>query len=126
MMMRSPTDQVIWHDIECGRYRADLPLWRELAKAEEGPVLDLGAGTGRVTLDLARKGHRVVALDREPQFLETLRSRAGKLDVETVAGDAGGFELPARRSGSSSPRCRRSSCSAPPGARGCCAARAHT
>ena len=22
---------VIWHDLECGSYRADLPLWRELA-----------------------------------------------------------------------------------------------
>jgi SAM-dependent methyltransferase len=95
----SPTEQVIWHDIECGRYRADLPLWHELAKAEEGPVLDLGAGTGRVTLDLARKGHHVVALDREPEFLEALRSRAGTLDVETVVGDAGGFELPGRTFG---------------------------
>jgi SAM-dependent methyltransferase len=93
------TDQVIWHDIECGRYRADLPLWQELAKAEEGPVLDLGAGTGRVALDLARKGHRVVALDREPEFLETLRARAGKLDVETVVGDAGDFDLAGRTFG---------------------------
>ncbi len=94
-----PTEQVIWHDIECGGYRADLPLWRELAKAEEGPVLDLGAGTGRVTLDLARKGHSVVALDREPEFLEVLRSSAGRLAVETVVGDAGGFELGGRTFG---------------------------
>ena len=84
---------VIWHDLECGRYAADLPVWRELAEAEGGPVLDLGAGTGRVTLDLARRGHRVVALDRESAFLAALRERAGALPVETVVGDASGFDL---------------------------------
>ena len=55
---------VLWHDIECGSYDLDLPLWRELADREGSPVLDVGAGTGRVALDLARRGHEVVALDR--------------------------------------------------------------
>ena len=91
--------QVIWHDVECGRYGADLALWRELAAAEEGPVLDVGAGTGRVTLDLARAGHEVVALDREPRFLNALRARAGGLAVQTVVGDAGDFDLLGRRFG---------------------------
>jgi SAM-dependent methyltransferase len=91
--------RVVWHDVECGSYGADLPLWRELAEAEQGPVLDVGAGTGRVTLDLARRGHHVVALDREPAFLRALRERAGALPVETVVGDAGAFALPGRRFG---------------------------
>ena len=86
---------VVWHDVECGRYRADLPLWRELAAAEGDPVLDVGAGTGRVALDLARAGHRVVALDREPELLAALEARAGDLPVTTVAADAGGFRLDA-------------------------------
>ena len=50
---------VIWHDLECGGYREDLPLWRALADRAGGPVLDVGAGTGRVALDLARAGHEV-------------------------------------------------------------------
>jgi len=90
---------VIWHDVECGRYRADLPVWLALAQDEAGPILDVGAGTGRVTLELARAGHEVVALDREPAFLDVLRERARGLRVETVVGDAGGFELPGRRFG---------------------------
>ena len=36
---------VVWHDIECGHYGADLSLWDELAAREPGPVLDVGAGT---------------------------------------------------------------------------------
>ena len=32
--------EVIWHDLECGSYRADLPLWRELAVREPGPILE--------------------------------------------------------------------------------------
>jgi SAM-dependent methyltransferase len=90
--MSRPT-LVLWHDVECGRYAADLPLWRELAAAEGGPVLDIGAGTGRVALDLARAGFAVVALDREPELLAALEERAGGLDVRTVVADAASFAL---------------------------------
>jgi SAM-dependent methyltransferase len=88
--------EVVWHDVECGGYREDLPLWRELARAEAGPVLDVGAGAGRVALDLARHGHEVTALDREPALLEELaaRARAERLEVRTAVADAAGFELP--------------------------------
>ena len=88
---------VVWHDVECGRYDADLPLWRELAAAQGGPVLDVGAGTGRVALDLARSGSEVVALDLEPELLAALgeRARDEGLAVRTVAADAAGFALDA-------------------------------
>jgi SAM-dependent methyltransferase len=100
--------EVIWHDLECGSYRADLPLWHELAAAHDGPILDVGAGTGRVTLDLARDaravttldlaqpGRRVTALDLNPVLLDALRGRAEGLDVETACADACSFELPRR------------------------------
>ena len=84
---------VIWHDLECGSYHADLPLWQELAERHGGAVLDIGAGTGRVALDLARAGHRVTALDLDPDLLGALQDRAGDLPVETVCVDARSFEL---------------------------------
>jgi len=84
---------VLWHDLECGRYTEDLPLWRELAVQAGGPVLDLGAGSGRVSLDLARAGHTVTALDLDPLLLAALRDRAATagLRVETVHADARDF-----------------------------------
>ena len=84
---------VVWHDIECGSYVEDLQLWHALADAYGDPILDVGAGTGRVTLPLAGRGHRVVALDRDADLLAALRDRAGDAPVETVAADARDFDL---------------------------------
>jgi SAM-dependent methyltransferase len=109
--------EVVWHDLECGAYRADLSLWRELAEqSRDGDrrarVLDVGAGTGRVTLDLARAGHDVTALDLDPELLGALRQRVADRReewapdphgertagprIETVCADARSFELDRR------------------------------
>ena len=75
----------MWHDVECAAYAADLPLWRELAAASAGPVLDIGCGTGRVALDLAARGP-VVGLDSHPDLVAELaaRAKARSLPVEAV------------------------------------------
>jgi SAM-dependent methyltransferase len=83
--------RVTWHDVENGAYEADLPLWRELAEAAGGAILDLGAGTGRVAAELAARGHEVVALDSDPALLAALAERAP--EVTTVAADARDFDL---------------------------------
>jgi SAM-dependent methyltransferase len=83
----------LWHDLECGDYEEDLRVWRLLAAEAGGEVLDVGAGTGRVTLDLARRGVAVVALDVEAELLEALRRRAAGLPVETLVADARSFAL---------------------------------
>jgi SAM-dependent methyltransferase len=90
---------VLWHDLECGAYAADLPLWRALAGeagGPPGPLLDVGAGSGRVALELARAGYDVVGLDRDPLLLAALRQRAGELAIETAHADACDFALPRR------------------------------
>lgn len=96
-MTSAATAAVIWHDAECGGFEADLSLWDELAGAGGGPVLDLGCGTGRVALHLARRGHSVHALDLESDFVETVRARAAEagLDLEATAADASDFSLAA-------------------------------
>jgi SAM-dependent methyltransferase len=89
--------EVLWHDLECGAYRADLALWHELAEQAPGQILDVGAGTGRVALELARDGHHITALDRDGGLLQALRERASGLAVETVQADARAFDLGGRR-----------------------------
>jgi SAM-dependent methyltransferase len=92
----TPEPQVIWHDLECGSYDEDLALWRAIAARHAGPVLDVGAGTGRVTLDLARAGHEVIALDRDRMLLDALEERARLAQlpgVRTVCADACAFTL---------------------------------
>jgi SAM-dependent methyltransferase len=68
----------VWHEVECGGYSADLPAWEELADAAVGPMLELGCGTGRVAVHLARRGHQLWAVDADPALLEALERRASR------------------------------------------------
>ncbi|MBI4487297.1 MAG: class I SAM-dependent methyltransferase [Acidobacteria bacterium] len=56
--------------------RRDVPFWRGVARTSGGPVLELGCGTGRVSLALARSGIQLVGIDRSAEMLARLRSRA--------------------------------------------------
>ncbi|HEV2074758.1 MAG TPA: class I SAM-dependent methyltransferase [Thermoleophilaceae bacterium] len=88
-------EPAIWHDVECASYTADLDLWRGLAAAARGPVLELGAGTGRVALDLAARGHAVWAIDSDRALVSELsrRARERRLEVRARAGDARALSL---------------------------------
>lgn len=44
-----------------------------------GPVLDAGCGTGRVAIELSRRGHLVVGVDVDEAMLETARAKAPEL-----------------------------------------------
>jgi hypothetical protein len=67
-------EAAIWQEVEFGSYEADLPLWRELAGEAPGPVLELGAGAGRITLDLAGRGLEVIAVEHDPDLVARLES----------------------------------------------------
>ena len=58
--------------------RRDVPFWRRVATAAEGPVLELGCGTGRVSLPLARAGVNMVGIDRSAPMLDRARRRITK------------------------------------------------
>jgi ubiquinone/menaquinone biosynthesis C-methylase UbiE len=55
--------------------RRDVPFWRRAAAAADGPVLELGCGTGRVSLPLARAGVELVGIDRSAPMLDRARKR---------------------------------------------------
>lgn len=87
--------ELIWHDLESGRYAVDFGFWLTLPPAS---ILELGAGTGRVSLALALSGARMTAIDRDSLLLEELCYRADALDVEveTVVADARTLDLGTR------------------------------
>ena len=85
----------VWHDVECGGYTADLAVWEELADQVDGPVLELGCGTGRVALHLARRDSEVWAVDADPSLLDALTARAvaERLAIRAVCADVRALAL---------------------------------
>jgi SAM-dependent methyltransferase len=57
----------------------DAPFYIDLAKQIGGPVLEIGCGTGRILLPIARAGIEIHGLDKSPAMLEVLK---GKLAQE--------------------------------------------
>ena len=49
--------------------RRDVPFWRRVATSVGGTVLELGCGTGRVSLPLARAGVDLIGVDRSTGML---------------------------------------------------------
>jgi SAM-dependent methyltransferase len=94
----APADAVGWHDAECGAYAADLPVWDELTRPG-APVLELGAGTGRVTIHLARGGREVTAVERDPDLASELERRVRNAGVEAAVVPADIRELRAESLG---------------------------
>ena len=71
----------------------DRDFYLDLAREYGGPVLELGCGTGRITLPLARQGVDVTGIDASRAMLEVLRAKladepaAIKRRVRVVEGD---------------------------------------
>ena len=70
----------------------DARVWAlaaETADPASHPVLDVGAGTGRNALALARRGHPVDAVEMSPKFADIIRAEAEResLPVRVLAGD---------------------------------------
>ncbi|MFI9814551.1 class I SAM-dependent methyltransferase [Saccharothrix variisporea] len=61
----------------------DVPFYVELARAADGPVVELAVGNGRVAVPVAQAtGQRVIGLDSSPAMLDQARARAAAAGVE--------------------------------------------
>jgi len=85
------------YDLDLVEDPGDLDLYVALANRTGGPILELAAGTGRVSIPLAQAGHRVTAVDLDPAMLERARLAAEQAGVspmgrlELVEADLLGF-----------------------------------
>lgn len=61
--------------------RDDVRFYVEQALREGGPILEIGAGSGRITLALAEGGYSVVGVDTMPPMLAFARKRLARLPI---------------------------------------------
>jgi ubiquinone/menaquinone biosynthesis C-methylase UbiE len=55
--------------------RRDIAFWQRMAAKVDGPILELGCGTGRVAIPVAKKGATVIGIDRSESMLSRARTR---------------------------------------------------
>jgi SAM-dependent methyltransferase len=91
-----------FYDLIHADLTADITFLLSLAAETGGPILELGCGTGRLLMPLARAGHLVTGLDSSPAMLERARQRLGEEAeavqerVTLVEGDMTSFNLDGR------------------------------
>lgn len=80
-------------DLDYGDFDDDLPFYESLAQHAGDPILELGVGTGRVALLLARSGYAVWGIDTNEAMLERARCKAGGADLQLACADMRDFDL---------------------------------
>ena len=82
------------YDLENRDFTPQGPFYLALAQQAGNPVLELGCGTGRITIPLARQGVEMTGLDIVPGMLEQARRKAADLPIRWVEADARTFHIP--------------------------------
>ena len=77
---------------------SDVAFWVQKCRGVAGPVLELGCGTGRVTIPVAVAGVDVTGLDNSDSMLRRAhrKSAEARVDVRWVEGDMRVFDLSRR------------------------------
>ena len=76
-----PPDFAALYEALTGDFRGDVPMYLEMAKRHEGPILDLACGTGRVAIPLVEAGHSVVGIDFDAGMIDLAMSKAKLLGL---------------------------------------------
>jgi SAM-dependent methyltransferase len=99
MPMDDSASQARRWDLWASHYDSETPIDPEPAAdllqqyAKGGRALELGAGTGRIALALARRGVTVDGLEISPKMAEKLTQNTGDLPVRAIVGDMADIPL---------------------------------
>lgn len=93
MPLWEPKDYDAWHDSPLGKAsdRLERELFFSMVDVKQGErVLDAGCGTGIYSIELARRGGRVQAIDTSPEMIGQARIKALKegLHIDFIKADA--------------------------------------
>jgi len=89
-----------FYDADYRHYQDDIDLILDLADQADGPILELGCGTGRVLLPILEGGHTVTGIDISPALLEIARKKTRNMNHESHItlhqADLRTFDLPTK------------------------------
>jgi len=76
----------------------DISFYKDQVEKFGDPVLELGCGTGRITIPIAKEGYEIIGLDLSDRLLKRAYEKTTKenLDIEWVKGDMRDFSLDKR------------------------------
>jgi ubiquinone/menaquinone biosynthesis C-methylase UbiE len=81
-------------DIVCDKQQHDVGLWKNIAAEFGDPILELGCGSGRITIPLAEAGHDITALDISEKMLAELQIKSNHLkNISLERADMTDFSL---------------------------------
>ena len=89
-----------FYDPDLGDLDTDIRMYEQFAARCDSPILELGCGTGRVLIPLARLGYRITGVDASAAMLERARDKVAEEDlterVTLVEQEMGELELEER------------------------------
>ena len=93
--MNTPRMLAQLYDAHHQQHIEDIPFWLELARLADGPVLELGCGTGRILLPMLEAGLPVVGLDLDWNMLAVLteKNHAAKQPPPVIQADMAAFHF---------------------------------
>lgn len=101
-MSASNYNPTLYDLITAAGQSGDVAWYARLASRQGSPILELGAGTGRIVIPVAEAGYEIHALEYDTGMRETLAKRLDGLSdaiqakVQVIAGDMRSFTLPTR------------------------------
>lgn len=92
------SDFARFYDYDYRNYDEDIDLLLMIAEQCNGPLLELGSGTGRALLPLAMQGYKITGVDSSPSLTELAQKKVTAsgcaAQVELIEGDMQSLELP--------------------------------
>lgn len=85
MALIGPYDDATLYDLEYEEHTEDIAFYVDRARVARGRVLELGCGTGRLTLPMARAGAEILGVDKAPAMLAALRRKLARESPELQA-----------------------------------------
>ena len=89
-----------FYDLDYDSFQDDVPFYLGLAEHAGGPLLELGCGTGRLLVPLARAGFEITGVDLSEGMLQVARGKVAGLGraaagrIALVQGDISTLDLP--------------------------------